>query len=315
MKYSSIGGIEKDWSRITLGCWQIAPSGGWGDICSEKDAEKVVRAALDQGITAFDTAEGYGDGESERRLGKALGSQKDSAIIISKIWPEPNQTLKEYQKALDNSLKSLGRDYVDLYLIHWPGNYFNSPKKSSLLTEYMLSLKQSGKASSIGLSNFKANDIKLLGNNTKEFTLNEIPYSLLDRGYEGETLSLCKQSNMQYMAFSPTAQGLLARPMKAEDFELPTRKTHHLFQPSIFPKTKNVWETVRIIATELSCNPIEVAVAWVLKQENIFTAIVGSRKPEQVEEFASAGDLELSREHLSRLTKASNDFPAVKVRG
>ena len=315
MKYSRIEGIEKDWSRITLGCWQIAPSGGWGDICSEKDAEKVVRAAIDQGITAFDTAEGYGDGESERRLGKALGSQKDSAIIISKIWPEPNQTLKEYQKALDNSLKALGRDYVDLYLIHWPGNYFNSPKKSSLLTEYMLSLKQSGKASSIGLSNFKAKDIKLLGNNTKEFTLNEIPYSLLDRGYEGETLSLCKQSNMQYMAFSPTAQGLLARPMKAEDFELPTRKMHHLFQPSIFPKTKNVWETVRIIATELSCNPIEVAVAWVLKQENIFTAIVGSRKPEQVEEFASAGDLELSREHLSRLTKASNDFPAVKVRG
>ena len=315
MKYSRIEGIEKDWSRITLGCWQIAPSGGWGDICSEKDAEKVVRAALDQGITAFDTAEGYGDGESERRLGKALGSQKDSAIIISKIWPEPNQTLKEYQKALDNSLKALGRDYVDLYLIHWPGNYFNSPKKSSLLTEHMLSLKKSGKASAIGLSNFKANDIKFLGNNTKEFALNEIPYSLLDRGYEGETLSLCKQSNMQYMAFSPTAQGLLARPMKAEDFELPTRKMHHLFQPSIIPKTKNVWETVRIIATELSCNPIEVAVAWVLKQENIFTAIVGSRKPEQVDEFASAADLELSQEHLSRLTKVSNDFPAVKVRG
>ena len=125
MKYSRIGGIEKDWSRITLGCWQIAPSGGWGDICSAKDAEKVVRAALDQGITAFDTAEGYGDGESERRLGKALGLQKDSVIIISKIWPEPDQTLKDYQNALDNSLKALNRDYVDLYLMHWPGNFFS----------------------------------------------------------------------------------------------------------------------------------------------------------------------------------------------
>ena len=118
MKYSRIEGIEKDWSRITLGCWQIAPSAGWGDSCPEKDAEKVVRVALDQGITAFDTAEGYGDGESERRLGKALGSQKDSAIIISKIWPEADQTLKDYQKALDNSLRALGRDYVDLYLMH-----------------------------------------------------------------------------------------------------------------------------------------------------------------------------------------------------
>jgi aryl-alcohol dehydrogenase-like predicted oxidoreductase len=315
MRYDRIEGITKDWSRITLGCWQIAPSDGWGDICSRKDAEKVVRGALDQGITAFDTAEGYGDGESERRLGKALGSHKDSAIIISKIWPEPNQTLKDYQKALDNSLKALGRDYVDLYLIHWPGNYFNSPEKSKLLTEYMLALKQSGKASTIGLSNFRADDLKLLGNSAKEFSLNEIPYSLLDRGYEGETLSLCKKNDMQYMAFSPTAQGLLARPMKVEDLELPTRKMHHLFQPSTFPKAKEVWETVRIIANELDCNPIEVAVAWVLKQENIFTAIIGSRKPEQVEEFAPAGDLELSQEHLARLTEASNAFPAVNARG
>ena len=311
MKYSRIEGIEKDWSRITLGCWQIAPSYGWGDICPEKDAEKVVRVALDQGITAFDTAEGYGDGESERRLGKALGSQKDSAIIISKIWPEASQTLKDYQKALDNSLKALGRDYVDLYLMHWPGNYFNSPEKSKLLTEHMLALKQSGKASIIGLSNFRADDIKLLGNN--EFSLNEVPYSLLDRSYEEETLSLCKKSDMQYMAFSPTAQGLLARPMKKEDLEMPTRKMHHLFQPSTYAKAKEVWETVRIIANELGCNPIEVAVAWVLKQENIFTAIVGSRKSEQVEEFAPAGDLELSQKHLARLTEASNAFPAVKA--
>lgn len=314
MKYSRIEGIEKDWSRITLGCWQIAPSDGWGDVCPTKDAEKVVRTALDQGITAFDTAEGYGDGESERRLGKALGSQKDSVIIISKIWPEADQTLQAYQTALDNSLKALDRDYVDLYLIHWPGNYFNSPDKSARLIENMLALKQSGKATCIGLSNFGADDIKLLGSNVKEFCLNEIPYSLLDRGYEGETLNLCKKNGVQYMAFSPTAQGLLARSMKTEDLELPTRKMHHLFQPSTYPKAKKVWETVRIIANELGRNPIEIAVAWVLQQDNIFTALVGSRKPEQVPQFSPAGGLQLSQEHLARLTEASDAFPAVKVR-
>ena len=314
MKYNRVSEIDKDWSQITLGCWQIAPSNGWGDICSEKDSQKVVHTALDLGITAFDTAEGYGDGESERRLGKALGKQKDSVIIVSKIWPEVGQTLKDYKVALDNSLKALDRDYVDLYLIHWPGNFFNTRDKSSQLTEFMLALKQSGKAKTIGLSNFKVDDLKLLENNAKEFSLNQVPYSLLDRRYEGKTLDLCKKNGLQYMAFSPTAQGLLARPMKDRDLEMPTRKINYLFQPSTYPEAKKVWEVVRIIANELGRNPVEIAVAWVLKQKNIFTAIVGSRHPSQIEEFSRAGNVQLSMEHLTRLTEASDAFPSVKIR-
>ena len=115
------------------------------------------------------------------------------------------------------------------------------------------------------------------------------------------------------MAFSPTAQGLLARTLKDEDLKLPTRRAHHLFQPSTYPEAKKVWEVVRMIANELDCNPIEVAIAWVLQQENIFTAIIGSRKPQQVTEFAPAGDLKLSQGHLSRLTEASNAFPTAKL--
>jgi aryl-alcohol dehydrogenase-like predicted oxidoreductase len=197
--------------------------------------------------------------------------------------------------------------------MHWPGNYFNSREKSARLIEYMLALKQSGKTTTIGLSNFKADDLELLGDSIKEFSLNEVPYSLLDRSYEGKTRDLSKKNDMQYMAFSPTAQGLLARTLNDEDLKLPTRRTGHLFQPSIYPEAKKVWETVRMIANELDCNPIEVATAWVLQQENIFTAIIGSRKPQQVAEFVPAGDLKLSQGHLSRLTETSNAFPAVKL--
>jgi aryl-alcohol dehydrogenase-like predicted oxidoreductase len=310
--YSRINGIDKDWSRITLGCWQIAPSGGWGDICPSEDAGRVVRSALDQGITAFDTAEGYGDGESERRLGKALGSQKDSVIIISKIWPDADLTLKAYRQCLENSLKALDRDYVDLYLIHWPGSYFNNHEKSSRLADIMSAIKQSGKASTIGLSNFQSHDLHLLDNRLKEFSMNEVPYSLLDRAYEGEALSLCRTANIPYMAFSPTAQGLLARPMSREDLKMPTRQAHFLYQPKVYPHAKKVWETVRDIASELGRNPVEVALAWVLTRENIFTAIVGSRKPEQVPEFAKSAELKLSSDQVQRLTTASDRFPMVK---
>ena len=88
MRYLKCKGLEKKWSEVTLGCWQIAPSEGWGDICSLQSADAVVKSALDHGITAFDTAEGYGDGESERRLGNSLGNKKNDAIVISKIWPD-----------------------------------------------------------------------------------------------------------------------------------------------------------------------------------------------------------------------------------
>ena len=312
MNYDRVKGIDKDWSRVTLGCWQIAPSGGWGDICPPEDAERVVRSALDHGITAFDTAEGYGDGESERRLGKALGAQKDSVIIISKIWPDAELTLKAYQQRLEDSLKALGRDYVDLYLVHWPGSYFNNPDKSARLVEFMNTLKENGKATTIGLSNFQSQDLTLLGDKLKTFSMNEVPYSLLDRSYEGDTLNLCKNAGIPYMAFSPTAQGLLAKPMSREDLEMPTRKHHFLYQNPVYPHARKVWETVRDVAKELGRKPVEVALAWVLTRDNIFTAIVGSRKPEQVQEFAKSTELKLSSSQLQRLTKASDQFPMVK---
>jgi len=307
---SRVNGIDKDWSRITLGCWQIAPSGGWGDICPPKDAEQVVQSALDHGITAFDTAEGYGDGESERRLGKALGTKKDSVIIISKIWPDAELTLKSYQHCLENSLRALGRDYIDLYLIHWPGNYFDNRDKSARLAEIMNTLKESGKATTIGLSNFQSPDLTRLGDQLKTFSMNEVPYSLLDRAYEGDSLDLCKKASIAYMAFSPTAQGLLARPMHPEDLKIPTRKNHFLYQNKVYPHAKKVWQTVQDITGELGCKPVQVALAWVLERDNIFTAIMGSRKPGQVAQFAQA--VKLSTGQLQRLTTASDAFPMVK---
>lgn len=298
-------GLDKPWSVITFGCWQIAPSGGWGDYCSPEDADLSVKTALEGGITAFDTAEGYGDGESERRLGKALGSQKDDVIIISKIWPDADLTLASYQERLEGTLRALDRDFVDVYLVHWPGSYYNTPDKSKKLIEIMLALRDSGKAKTIGISNFEAEDLSRLGTDLSQFLVNQISYNLLERESEGQMLELCQNAGVGTMAYSPSARGLLGGRLKADST---TRREYEVYQEPLFSHAKEVLKTVEAVAEELNTPPINVAIAWVLSRPNIVTAAVGSRKPKQIKQFCRAGNLDLSPEHLTRLTAASDAF-------
>ncbi len=308
MQFNYCKGLEKPWSVITFGCWQIAPSGGWGDVCTEQEAESAIKAALNGGIRAFDTAEGYGDGESERRLGKALGSKKYEVLIISKIWPDAELTLKAYQERLENTLLALDRDYVDVYLVHWPGDFFDTSEKSKKLIDIMTQLRGSGKTKTIGLSNFKTQDLERLNKDLSEFVVNQIPYNLLQREYEDTSLAKCKTSGVKYMAYSPTGRGLLGGRFEENGLDYPTRKNYHLYQEPLFSKAKQVYKSLKSIAEEIGTQPINVAIAWVLEQENIVTAAVGSRKATQVEEFSQAGDLKLSKEHLQQLNALSDDF-------
>ena len=308
MKYVERQDLKKKWSAITMGCWQIAPSAGWGDVCSPGDADKVIKTALEIGITAFDTAEGYGDGESERRLSKALGEKKDDVIIISKIWPDSELTISGYKERLENSLKALNRDYVDVYLVHWPGDYFDTPEKNEKLCQIMFRIKAEGKAKLIGLSNFRALDIKNLGERASYFSINQVPYSMVNRTYEGETMKVCEDHQTQYMAYSPTGQGFLAGRFDKKALNSPTRQRNQLFHPPLIEPAKKVYETVQKIAEEKNCKPIEIALAWVIRQKNILTSIVGSRKPEQVQELSQVAELELSIEQLKELTEASDIF-------
>ena len=304
--------LRKNWSRITFGCWQLAPSEGWGDRCTPQEADAVVQAALDAGITAFDTAEGYGDGESERRLARALGPRKNDVVIISKIWPDAELSIASYQGHLEASLTALGRDYVDAYLIHWPGPYFDSEEKSARLVEAMTALKKSGKARLVGLSNFHQDDLVRLGPNLSEFSVNQVPYNLLEREFEGATRDTCRRAHIGYMTYSPTAQGLLAGRLDKEAKKSPTRQSNPLYNEPLFPHALKVYQTVEEIADEAGVAPAAVAVAWALSQDNIFTAVVGSRKASQVAGFAGAQQLTLDEDQHARLNAASEAFALIK---
>ena len=103
MRSIKVEGLDIPWTALTLGCMQIAPSKEWGDVCSAQEADRVVKTAFEGGIMAFDTAECYGDGESERRLGNALGSRKNDVLIISKVTPDAELTVEAYLSRLEGT--------------------------------------------------------------------------------------------------------------------------------------------------------------------------------------------------------------------
>jgi aryl-alcohol dehydrogenase-like predicted oxidoreductase len=311
MRYFEFEPLDKKWSVITFGCWQIGSCKNWGE-CSPKSADKVIRLALDHGITAFDTAEKYGDGESERRLGKALGNKKYETIVISKIWPTVELHLSNFMKQLDGSLKSLDRDYLDVYLVHWPGNYCSTPDTSKQLCNIMNALKESGKVKSIGLSNFHYEMLNSLGKELSQFSINQVPYNIIRRGYEGKTLKVCKSVGISYMAYSPLAQGLLAGVVSEEAQKLLVRKDNRLYQEPYLTHALKFVKALEEVAQESNREPIEMALAWALAQENISTVVVGAKTPDYIPTMAKVGDFVLSKELLDRLTLLSDSFPMVK---
>ncbi|NIQ01760.1 MAG: aldo/keto reductase, partial [Nitrospinaceae bacterium] len=172
----------------------------------------------------------------------------------------------------------------------------------------MFHLKKSGKAAQVGLSNFHLENLKLLGDDLSVFSVNQVPYSLLKRRYEGATREYCQKAGIPYMAFSPLAVGLLAGPPGPEALNYPARRHNALFQEPMFTEALKVLEEVQQVARDIDRKPVEVALAWVLAQDNILSAVVGSRKTKQVREFAGAGDLTLTESQRQRLTQASDAF-------
>ncbi len=308
MRSIKVEGLDIPWTALTLGCLQLAPSEAWGDACTVEEADRVVKTALEGGIMAFDTAEGYGDGESERRLGKALGSRKNDVIIVSKIWPDAEMSLEAYQVRLEGTLKALGRDYVDAYLVHWPGMYIDNMLKSGKMCDIMAALKESGKARTIGVSNFQERDIGFMAGKASLFSINQVPYNLLQREYEGPHIKICEKNGIGYMAYAPSARGLLAGRLDEEALKAPARKECHLYYQPHLGDSKHVRRAVQEIAEEINTAPINVALAWVIQQWNIITAVVGSRKVDQVKEFCAAGDITLTSEQLGRLNRESAQF-------
>lgn len=253
---------------LGMGTWRM------GEDVRQRQAEiKALRHGLDLGMTLIDTAEMYGEGGAETVIAEVIADRRASVFLVSKVYPQ-NATRQGAIASCERSLKRLKTDYLDLYLLHWRGAV---PLAETL--EAFQTLQQAGKIRSYGVSNFDTSDMQeaITQPGGGSIATNQVLYNLMRRGVEWDLLPFCQQQNIPIMAYSPIEQGRLLK------------------SPSL-----------QLIANRRGVTTSEVAIAWLLHQDNVIV-IPKSSSVAHVNQNRAALELQLSSEDLAALDAA---FPA-----
>ena len=303
MESKVLGNTDIHLSPIIMGTWQTGKS-MWTGI-DDAQSEKAVQAAMDAGITTFDTAEAYGNGHSEKVLGKAIGSHRDKVVILSKVF---SNHLKYDQviAACNRSLKNLGTDYMDLYQVHWPpGTFGAKPVPMEETMKALTDLKDQGKIRAIGVSNFSLDQLKAICEIGPVESL-QPPYSLLWRHVETDSLAWCEENRVTILAYSPMAQGLLTGKFGPDhQFEKGDhRSSNRLFQPDVYPHVQQALDALGPFAEKKGITMAQLALAWVIAKPGV-CAIGGARNARQSTANAKAGEVKLTGAELDELDRIS----------
>ena len=253
---------------LGMGTWQM------GEKAHDRPNEvAALRHGLDLGLSLIDTAEMYGEGGAEEVVAAAIANRRAAVFLVSKVYPH-NASKRGAIAACERSLKRLKTDYLDLYLLHWRGAV---PITETL--DAFQTLQQAGKIRSYGVSNFDVEDMQAASQTAggNAITTNQVLYNLSRRGIEWDLLPWCRQHQIPIMAYSPIEQG---------------RLLHH--------------PALQAIAIARQVTTAQVAIAWLLHQENVIV-IPKSSRIEHVEQNRAALDLKLTDEDLTTLEAA---FPA-----
>ncbi len=299
MELRTLGTSDINISPVIMGTWQTGKD-MWVGI-DDTESTQAIKAAYDAGITTFDTAEAYGNGHSERIVGKALYDVRDKVVIATKVFSNHLQ-YKQVMDACHGSLKNLNTDYIDLYQIHWPPGSFGSKNVSLEETmRAMADLKAQGKIRAIGVSNFSRTQIEDAATYGRIDSL-QPPYSLFWRKVEADAMPYCRQNNITLLAYSSMAQGLLTGKFGPDHrfAKGDHRFKNKLFQPENYARVQKALEKLRPIAAANHITLGQLALAWVISQPGT-CAIAGARNPEQAVQNAAAGNVRLSEEHLAAI--------------
>jgi len=305
-----LGNSDLQITPIGFGAWAIG--GGdwqfsWGHQ-EDNDSVDAIHRAIDLGINWIDTAAIYGLGHSEEVVARALENVERKPYVFTKCsmrWNEKREIYRSLKagsvrEELENSLKRLKVDTIDLYQIHWP----DPSDEIEEGWEALARLREEGKVRWLGVSNFNVEQMKR-AQKIAPITSLQPPYSLLNRKVEDEILPFCLENNIGVINYSPMSSGMLTGKMTAERIQnMPPddwrRRSPNFNEPKLSRNLKLV-ETLREIGDAHGVEPGVVAIAWTLRHPAVTAAIVGARNARQVEGTLPAAEFRLSAEETDRI--------------
>jgi aryl-alcohol dehydrogenase-like predicted oxidoreductase len=316
MEYVRLGKTGLQVSRLCLGCmtYGVPDRGTHPWTLNEAEARPFIRQALDAGINFFDTANSYSDGTSEEIIGRTLRefTDRDDVVIATKVYypmrKGPNGgglSRKNLMREIDNSLRRLGTDHVDVYMIHrWDEQ---TPIEETL--EALHDIVKAGKARYIGASSMYAWQFaKALYtadlHGWTRFAVMQNHYNLLYREEENEMLRLCAAEGIGVTPWSPLARGLLTRDWDENTYRVETDNTMKRLYGGTQDADRRVIQAVGEVAAGRGVPRAQVALAWLLQRPVVTAPIVGASKPQHLVDAVSALELKLSPDEMHRLEEA-----------
>jgi aryl-alcohol dehydrogenase-like predicted oxidoreductase len=296
METTRFGSSDLEVSRVGLGCNQF------GRRLDEEGTRAVVEAALDVGITFFDTADIYGSGESERFIGAALGDRRSSVVLGTKFGqdasvPGPGGSRDHVRRAVEASLERLGTDVIDLYTYHRPDGV--TPLEDTLAA--MQELVDEGRVRWLGLSNVDGAQVAAAAASGIEVVAVQNRYSLLRRDDDAEVLPLCRRHGIGYVPYFPLASGLLTGKYRRGE---PAPEGARLAGRPIDDGDLEAVEALERVAAEHGRSLLELAVGGLASIPGTASVIAGATSPEQVRANAAAGAWHASDDELDAMARA-----------
>jgi aryl-alcohol dehydrogenase-like predicted oxidoreductase len=311
-----LGTTDLQVSAIGLGTWSYGSDWGAVDVTAATD---TIHRALELGINLFDTAQAYGFGESERILANALSGRvrREDVVVATKggLRMDGTRVVRDassrwLRQGVEQSLRHLRTDYIDLYQIHWPDPHTPHEVTAAALA----ALIAEGKVRHVGVSNYDAEQLAGLGRFIHVETL-QPPYHLFRRHIEADVLPYCALHDIGVLAYGPLAHGLLGGTMTAATTFPPEdwRSKSPDFTGDRFAANLAVVEDLKVFAAQRDMSLVELSVAWAVAHPAVDVALVGARRPDHLERLTGAADIKLEEDDLDAIDQIV--ARAVPVRG